>query len=442
MVYVGANDGMLHAFDASSTGGSEKWAYVPPLVMPDLYHLAENNYATNHRFYVDGPIGVGDAYDSTAKAWKTILISGLGRGGRGYFALDITDPTPGNVKVLWTFSADDSTNPNLGFSYGTPLLTKRADGTWVVVVASGYNNIPDQPKAGDFPHADGKGYVYVLDAFKGTVLKTISTDVGGVDTPAGLAYLNVRVTDQTTDSTAIAAYGGDLLGNLWRFDLDAGKATKVAALGSGQPITAEPEIGMVDSNLVLFFGTGRYLGQTDVKAILDGTIATQSLYGIKDDGKNTHVVTKTDLVQQTMTYGATSRTIASTASVNWSTKYGWYVNLDSKEVVYLPAQLDLGTIAFLSLIPSDDACSPSGKGFLYQLDYSTGGAPTSNTSVGTYLTSPGVGMTDFQLGDGTLKFLVQTGDGKAPTAVTATIGSSSGAAAGGARRVIWRTLGD
>ena len=119
-----------------------------------MYKLADATYETNHRFFVDGPITVGDAYNGTT--WKTILVGGLGRGGRGFYALDVTDPAV--PKALWEFgTAQDS---DIGYSYGNAIITKRAtDGKWVVIFASGYNN--------NLSPGDSKGRLYVVDAFTG-----------------------------------------------------------------------------------------------------------------------------------------------------------------------------------------------------------------------------------------------------------------------------------
>jgi hypothetical protein len=144
MVYIGANDGMLHAFNEST--GEEAWAYVPALVVPTLYKLADKSYSSLHQFFVDGTPVMGDICasdcatpadgDTASPVWKTILVGGLNHGGRGYYALDIT--TPASPKALWEFTHD-----NLGYSYGNPVITKLKNGTWVVIVASGYNNVPD-----------------------------------------------------------------------------------------------------------------------------------------------------------------------------------------------------------------------------------------------------------------------------------------------------------
>lgn len=423
-VYVAANDGMLHAFDSST--GQERWAYLPAPIMKNLWQLADKNYSTNHKFFVDGPIAVSDV--NIGGAWKTILVGGFGKGGRGYYALDITVPTA--PVALWTFTADN--NPNVGYSYGMPMITKLADGTWVVAVTSGYNNIPE---GSSYATADGQGYVFVLSAATGGVLKTISTGVGSVGSPAGLAHLNLKVADFETNNTALRAYGGDLYGNMWRFDLDGGTTSKVVALSSNQPITAPPELGEIDGKTILFFGTGSYLGQTDLS-----NNQTQSLYGIRDDGTTT--VSVAGLVQQTIS-GSATRTVTSNA-VNWTTGYGWYANLvDGGERVNLPAQLYFGTVIFASTVPTATACQPGGYSWMYFLDFNTGGAIEGKT-VSVQFTSPIVGITVARLPGGTPKVYAIKADGGIPKGEPPTlpISTSSTGSASSGRRVMWRELLD
>ena len=148
-MYVGANDGQLHAFDAAT--GQENWAYIPSAVLPNLYALADKNYSSQHQYFVDGSPVVGRhlperaVVTCSAGQWKTILVGGLNRGGKGYYALDVTDPA--SPALLWEF-----TDANLGYSFGNPVITKLKDGTWVVLLSSGYNN------------ADGLGRLYVVNA--------------------------------------------------------------------------------------------------------------------------------------------------------------------------------------------------------------------------------------------------------------------------------------
>lgn len=417
MVYVGANDGMLHAFDAAT--GAESWAYVPPMIIKDLWRLADKDYATNHRYFVDGPIIVTDAF--VTGSWKTILIGGLGKGGRGYYALDIT--TPSAPKVLWTFSADD--NPNMGYSYGSPLVSK-VDGRWVALLPSGYNNIPE---GSNYPTADGKGYIFMVDAGTGALIKTLSTNTGSSGNPSGLGRINVKADDFAKDNTAVAAYGGDLFGNMWRFDLSAGTVSPIMTLGSSQAITAAPEIGEIDGKTVLFFGTGRYLGQDD----LDNP-ASQSFYAVKDDGTST-------ISRGSMVAKVANGTEVGGPEVNWNIHGGWYLDLPmGKERVYLNAQLFFGTIMFSSIIPEASACQPGGSSQLYFLDYKSGGGVDGGRAIYTF-TSPIVGLTVIKLPGGTPKVFTITADGNLKGgAMTLPISTGNGGGNLSGNRMMWREL--
>jgi type IV pilus assembly protein PilY1 len=200
MVYIAANDGMLHAFNAST--GAESWAYIPTFVLPNLYKLADKNYTGQHQYYIDGTPVAADVYFGSA--WHTIVVGGQAGGGRGYFALDVTDPA--NPKSLWEF-----TDTNMGLTFGNPEITKLKDGTWVVLVTSGYNNVST---------GDGVGRLYVLNAQTGAVIRTISTGVGTTTTPSNLGKIRAWVDNASVDNTALRVYGGDMLGNVWRFDVN------------------------------------------------------------------------------------------------------------------------------------------------------------------------------------------------------------------------------
>lgn len=433
-VYVAANDGMLHAFDADT--GDERWAFVPPLVMPDLWRLAGSSYGygDNHHYYLDGPLTMADARigsDPEGRAeneWKTVLIGALGKGGRGYYALDVTNPT--DPKPLWTFSADD--NPNVGYSYGIPMVTKLSDGTWVAVVTSGYNNIPE---GGKYATADGIGRVFVLRLSDGSLLKTISTGEGSADNPSGLARINVSASNFSVNNTAIAAYGGDLLGNMWRFDLNAGTVTRIAQFGTSKPIMAAPEIGDVNGKTVIYFGTGQYLGNSDLE-----DTRTQSIYAIKDDGAAALTDT-TKLIRQTLSTSGTVRT-ATKQDVDWTSAdvRGWYIDLpDSGERIALDLQLYAGTLVASSIVPTASECQPGGYSWLYQLDYKTGGY-VGNTSVpvATKSTSPYVGVTVSRLPTGLPVIYPISADGSLTKPSILEVQPPN--AVGGARRVIWREL--
>lgn len=431
-LYIAGNDGMLHAFNADT--GAEEWAYVPPMALNNMYKLAGQYYSTNHQYFLDGPITAADIY---AGGWKTILVGALGKGGRGIYALDVTGTGAGYPKVLWNFSAEGpdgiantaDDNPNLGYTYGMPLVTKMKDGTWVVVIASGYNNIPNLPEAGNFPSADGVGRVFVIRASDGMLLKTISTGVGTTADPSGLAGLNAHVFSLATDNTAERVYGGDLLGNLWGFDLDAGTAYKIASIG--KPIMTAPQISEVDTDTVLFFGTGRYLGQSDL-----ATVPPSTVYAIKDNDGGA-VITESDLVEQIM---SGSRTI-STNAVDWNTNSGWFIDLPAGELVSLPPQLYGSVLVVATVSPAASACEPGGTGYLYGFNYRTGSASDNkaDTIAGTYYSSPLVGFTVFQTTTGQGKLLVVSGSGSVESTDTP---PEPGMGKGKGTRVIWHEMID
>jgi type IV pilus assembly protein PilY1 len=429
-LYAGANDGMLHAFDANT--GAEVWAYVPPLVIPGLYRLADTYYGNNHRYFVDGPTVVSDFNDGGT--WKTLLVGALGKGGRGIYALDITGTSSAYPKVLWNFTAADDSG--VGFSYGAPLVAKLRDGTWVVVLSSGYNNLPGQPYTGDYPTSDGKGHLYVIRASDGHLLRRIDTGV-----EASLGDVQISVNDRLTDATAIKAYAGDLAGNLWSFDLDSGTVHKVAALGSDTPIQAAPEVTMVQGladQTVVYVGTGRYLGKTDIDTTSASNVnlKQQYIFGIKDDG--VHTVVQSELTE------------ASSTRLDWSTGYGWYYKLGTNELVYLAPSLYQGTLAVASVIPTAEACKPGGSGNLYQFDNRSGelfkksefSAPPAGFTWYTYTSSSG---------SKSAGLIVSTADGKTPSIVSRATGGDGGGSSctdGGPAchnlatgdRIMWREL--
>lgn len=452
MVYVAANDGMLHAFNGDT--GQEEWAYVPPTIMSNMYRLADKTYSANHRYYVDGSPTVADicpnapASTCTGTEWKSILVGGFNAGGRGYYALDVTNPAA--PKALWSFSyANDN---DMGYSFGNPIVTKRKDGTWVVVVTSGYNNI--------LP-GSGVGYIFVLNANTGEILEKISTGVGDTTTPSGLAKINVWV-NVDTDNTAERFYGGDMLGNLWRFKLDAatppaspvstaGTAVALAQLGATQPITTKPELTLVPYGGVEYpvvqFGTGRYLGLTDLS-----NTDQQTVYALKDDLSATGlgaVRTNGVLVQQTLinftgTSGEQLRT-TSTNPVDWGAKSGWYVDLNPSnsspgERVNVDVQLQLGSLTVATNVPSNNACNVGGYAYLYNFDFKSGQyLQTATLSVaGTKLPANALvaGMNTIRLQSGKIMTIITDTGGGISSQETPTAVASSGTAS----RVSWREL--
>lgn len=364
VVYQGANDGYLHAFNALT--GNELWAYMPNLVFGNVAKLSSMVYS--HQFYVDGTPFVGDAFLNNA--WHTLLIGGLRAGGKGYYALDITAPVASNetnlaTKVLWEFPNPNtaaSVAANVGLSFGQPLLVKTPAAGWVVLVTSGYNN-----SAGD-----GKGHLFVLNPVTGQLIKDISTTSGSSTQPSGLAQVSAFAYSPQTDVTVDYVYGGDLNGNLWRFDLSGSTtsawnvqllATLVDSQGNPQPITAIPELTILNNRRMVYIGTGQLLGAPDLTST-----QTQTMYALVDNMTNTPTISplRTNLVQRTVV----GNTVTGN-SINYANARGWYVDLPSAgERITTNPILAYGAIVFNSNQPSAAACTSSS--YQYVLDQLNG----------------------------------------------------------------------
>lgn len=394
-VYLGTNDGMLHAFNTAN--GEERWAYVPSMVIPNMYKLADKNYATSHTNFVNGDAIVGsichancNVSGSGGAAWKTILVGGLNGGGRGYYALDVTDPT--TPSLLWEFTP--TSDNDLGVSFGNAEITKKADGTWVVLITSGYNNT-----TGDNP---GKGILYVLNANTGTVISKYKTNVGDATTPSGLAKISAFINEPNINNSALYVYGGDLLGNLWRFDINAPEAAgtnpfKFAALkdpsGNPQPITVKPTLSDVSGKRLIIIGTGKYLEIPDLT-----NMQQQSLYAMSDDSSVTATLDNPRLsgtmVSQTLVNDGATRNIQQPENVvNYATGRGWYIDLpDSGERQNIAARFVAGvTLLVPTIVPSNTVCSPGGYGWLNFVNYKTGAVITNNV-VAAKTNAPIVGI--------------------------------------------------
>ena len=464
MVYVAANDGMLHAIYAGTSltdtqGGEEAWSFIPTMVASRLWKLADNNYANLHEYYTDGTPVVGDVADASGN-WKTILVAGLNGGGKGYYALDIT--SPGSPKGLWEFkqgacydpasASPQYTDCNLGYSFGNPIPSKikwtgYPDGRWVVFVTSGYNNINSDAN-------DGKGYLYALDALTGQILFKLGTGVGTAAKPSGLGKIKPWVNDLNTNNYADRVYGVDLLGNVWRFDVNdiygaAGReaqliATLKDASGNPQPITTVPELAETGSPPApyIYVATGRYLGGSDI-----GSNQKQSIYAIKDPldsttlpDLRTFLVGRTISSQVDTTTGKAYRTVQCSYNCTSTTDKGWFVDLpDSGERINVDMRLQLGTLIAASNVPQTSECVIGGYSYINYLDYKTGLAVSTavNSSVGFKVAdSLIVGIAVVRLpGSGKTVVIITTSDAK-QTTTEAPIAAPSP----GGRRISWREL--
>lgn len=479
-VYMGTNDGMLHAF-ASDTG-QERWAYVPSMIIPNMWKLADKQYADRHTNFVNGSPVTADictancanAYNAatpgTNPVWKTILVAGLNGGGRGYYALDITNPSSPSLMWEMTTTAGIGVvkDNDLGYTFGQPVVTRKADGTWVVLVTSGYNNGTDSPTrvSGSFvansPAGDGRGYLYVLNAATGAIISKISTGVGTPGVPSGLAKISGFNTEPVGNRVSYV-YGGDLKGNLWRFDINDASTAAVVGTGSAfrfatlfsdtggatpQPIMTTPVLGKINNNRVVFIGTGKYLEVTDL-----ASTQRQTQYGIMDDDATATLVNpRTTLVQQflindpggtaTRLSGASATATTTGANVvDFGINRGWFFDFpESRERVNIEGRLIEGTLLIPSIVPSSTDCSPGGSGWLNFVDYRTGAAVDTTTGLtGVKFDSPIVGINVLYI-DGKPIPLVVTSDSPTPQKPDGEIPFADKAASFSGKRVLWREL--
>lgn len=440
-VFVGANDGMLHAFvgkvgatDTTKALGDELFAYIPSWIGPKLSALTNATYVTNHQAFVDGSSDVAEA--QVGSNWKTVLVGSTGAGGQGVFALDVSAPASFTAaNVMWEFT--DADDPDLGNVTGRPQILKMrtsASGStatykWFAVFGSGANNYVNDG-SGRFS-TTGSPALFLLDLSKaagvawtlGTNYYKISLPLSGTSIATGLLNFSTVL---GLDGAVSLMYMGDLHGNLWKLDFSfAGTAdwniNKLSSFNKGtasspipypmfiakdsggnvQPISAAPTVvqGPTLDTYYVMLGTGKYLETTD-----RGSTATQSVYMVYDNGSTsgdsnpvgdsaisgrarlkagTGNATTGVVTIPTFTLG---RATSNTDSDN--PRSGWYFDLPtSKErQIYDGAVSPEGRyVIFNSLIPSASGtvgtCSPSGGGGnTYRCEVANGGSCTGSSS--------------------------------------------------------------
>jgi type IV pilus assembly protein PilY1 len=463
-VFVGANDGMLHAFDAGN--GEEIWAYAPRITMKKLYRQAGTTYGGSHQFTVDGSPELADV--KIGGAWHSVLVGGLNGGGRGYFALDVTDPA--QPRALWELCADpdvcsgDNFDADIGLTFGNPQFGtwKDADGVerWVVFLTSGYNNIPGSDGVDG---GNGQGYLYVVDVATGRVLSKTSTgaDAGAMTTPSGLARITAISANPNTDPLVTYIYGGDNLGRMWRFDFTARGAPvllKMADAGPGQPVTTRPDVTLCQPaggsgalQRVVAFGTGRLLAQEDI-----ADTAVQSAYVLRDSGAAVSPAQwrgASSMPQQTLTAvsGTSTAYAIGGGAIDLATQAGWFMdfNRNSGERVNLDPKIIAGALNIVTNMPSSSSsCKVGGTSNVYQVNACTGEPLVSIDVDGTdgktqavmvagqtlSNSAAAVGSIVISLPSGELKQITTNADGSmVTTAVAPAI--SAGASRAGWRRV-------
>ncbi|GJM09033.1 MAG: hypothetical protein DHS20C11_13090 [Lysobacteraceae bacterium] len=414
MVYVGGNDGFLHAFDAES--GEEKWAYAPSAVHTRLFNTTIPNWT--YESFVDLTPTTRDVYFvETGTGWRTLLVGGMRHGGQLYYGIDVTEhpgdsPTAAAIgaKVLWEFS--DADDADMGYSYGEPYIARfhaphSDDGSagsanWGVFVGNGYNSTEPDGNIGS-----GNAVLFVLNAETGEVIRKIDTGVQtdplGLSRPNGLSA--PTVVDYDTDDVGDIVYAGDLYGNMWEFDISSenpllwgvanGGLPLFAASSDGasatstnlQPILARPrvefsDLGLGNSDLMVLFGTGKYIEPDDQTPL----IPTQTFYGIRDRNvgcsSTSCAIDRSDLDQRTLTSSVTlgTETVRGLTDPDGedfaidSSNDGWYIDLTAGERVVSNAQFRGNLVLFPTLIPNTlNPCEPGGTSFLMAVDYRSGG---------------------------------------------------------------------
>ena len=391
MLYVGANDGMMHGFNA--TTGAEVFDYVPRGVYPNLSALTDPLYV--HQFYVDGsPVSV-DAY--VGGAWKSLLVGTTGAGAKEVYLLDVTNPTStSTANVLWDYDGVDgltTADADMGYTINEPTIVRMHDGNWYALFGNGYNS------------TNQKAVIYLYNINTKTLYK-FSTGVGSAGTPNGMSSPNP--VDFDADRVTDAIYAGDLLGNIWKLDVSSSNPSnwKFFTYGNGatptplftakdssgnvQPITDRPQVGLnANEQVMVFFGTGTYFLTGD--NTVGSTPPVMSFYGLIDDKGNTSTdtVSRSNLEQQlilaqTSQNGTNFR--ITTANPVSSSQQGWYLDLLTPplpgtaqgERVVSDAVLDNGRVVFTTLIPQGNACQFGGISWLMELDETTGAQLTES----------------------------------------------------------------
>lgn len=389
-VFIGANDGMLHAFNA--TTGAERFAYIPNIInFGNLADLSRGDY--EHHWFVDGPIVVSPKTLSP-DGTKNILVGTLGRGGRGVYALDVTTPGSfGTGDVMWERSSTSATaaSDNMGMVLGAPVLarvrTSLTSTTSAVVLGNGINSRSD------------KAALLVLNMNDGSVIREIPTDDtldNGLSAPTGIYAADGK--------TLVYVYAGDRQGNIWKFDLTATNPSSWSArkifhaektAGTPQPITGGIALAVdprTNKRWVLF-GTGSYLTTNDGN---DAGASKQSMYGVIDDvGATDSAHTRANLTARSVTAasdGSGERYFQKLTGTMMSGKKGWYVDLpDNGERIVQNAQMDGSYLVTASMMPSGNSCSDAaGSGYI------NGITPFPDMAAGdrSYFDRDGDGKTD------------------------------------------------
>ncbi|MEQ9106993.1 MAG: PilC/PilY family type IV pilus protein [Limnobacter sp.] len=342
LLYVGANDGMLHAFNAAT--GHEVFAYVPSSQIENLNKLTDKEY--KHRYFVDGQISIARVVKTQKQDIKTILLGTLGRGGPGLYALDITNPIKPSennaaTMLMWEITPNNEFR-NLGEIHGSAQITRLIDDTPVAIFGNGFN-----------PKGSGKSTLYIVNLFSGKKISSIEVGNGTTNKPAGLATPTLY--DLDVNGKADVAYAGDANGQLWKFDLVKRKATLLFKTEGNAPITTPPVITPhPNGGLMIVFGTGQLITDDDVKSNTKNAI-----YGFWDGAPNKNSKILEQKFDGVQTRNSIRYRTISSKKPNWNPDknghFGWKVDLpDGERMVGEEPTIYAGRFYFVSTNPTGD----------------------------------------------------------------------------------------
>ncbi|MBK9359794.1 MAG: pyrrolo-quinoline quinone [Rubrivivax sp.] len=366
VVYFASGEGMLHAVDTRDDPGKELWAYVPRAVLPDIGQTTGRGYA--FKTQLDGSPVIGKT-----GAGSKLLVAGMGAAGRSYYAIDVSSPrtlSEGQLAaaVKWEFpsAGDATTQSKVGQTLGRPAVVRLPSGNFAVLLTSGYNNTHD-----------GKGRLWMLDPASGAILHEFTVADGTLAAESGLAHISPFV---EADGSVRFVFGGDLRGNVWKFDLvDKPAPARIAVLkdasGNLQPVTAAPELLAYGGKRIVLVGTGRLLDIGDF-----GSTAPQTFYAVADGAELLNA--RASLVQQTYNKGADTIT---SVSVDWTTGRGWYVDLPLGEHANTRPSVSRGAVTFVTNVAGSTDCTASS--YLYVLKVLDGSKYPGATFVGTQISA-------------------------------------------------------
>ena len=401
VLFVGANDGFLHAFRDSD--GAEIFGFVPRAVLPKMDQLANKPYT--HQYFVDGPSIETDAY--LGSAWRNVVVGTTGGGAKAVFAINVDPANPATINgtnVMWEINDTTSGFSELGYVLSDVQTGQLTDGTWVAVFGNGYYS------------TSGTARLYVANLQTGAVIMDINVGGGPNNGLGGVRLVLDETSGSATRKQIIGAYAGDLNGKMWKFDLknastcSAPCSSKVPSTGAlyttvpAKPITATPAVlKHPNGGKLVSFGTGKFIESADLS-----TTALQTMYGVWDnidfggtpavsavsgtstlvlqtisnDITATRVITQSDLTTttQVVTYYDIS-----TNPVNWASSRGWYIDFPTANTgqrnVY-PTDILAGNYIIMDTIsPSNVSLDPclntgQGTGWVYVLNGLTGSGLT------------------------------------------------------------------